>query len=51
MKTKKIGRPFITKLPKTVKITVMLDEEEHERLKKKAKEKGLTLYEYLRRKI
>ena len=50
-KNKKMGRPFITGKPKTVKITVLLDEEEHKILKQKAKENNISMAEYLRKQI
>lgn len=43
-----MGRPFITGKPKTVKITVMLDEEEHRELKCKAKKENKTISQYIR---
>lgn len=47
-KENKKGRPFITGKPKKIKITVMLDEEEHKELKLKANKNNLTISEYLR---
>lgn len=44
----KMGRPFISGKPKTVKITVLLDEEEHKLLKKLANKQNVTMSEYLR---
>lgn len=45
----KMGRPFISGRPKTVKITVLLDKQEHELLQKKAKENNISMAEYLRK--
>lgn len=45
---KVMGRPFITGKPKTIKITVMLDETEHQELKNKAKKSNKTISQYLR---
>lgn len=45
----KMGRPFLTGKPKTVKITVLLDKQEHEFLQKKAKESNVSMAEYLRK--
>lgn len=49
MKNKIMGRPYITGKPKTVKITVLLDEDEHKLLQKKAKEDNVSMAEYLRK--
>lgn len=48
MENEKKGRPFITGKPKNIKITVMLDEEEHKIIKEKAKKNNMTMSEYLR---
>lgn len=47
----RMGRPYITGKPKTVKITVMLDEDEHKDLKQKAKKENKTLSQYIRDKV
>ena len=44
----KMGRPFISGKPKTVKITVLLDDDEHKLLKKLAGKQGITMSEYIR---
>lgn len=46
---KRMGRPFMTGKPKTVKITVLLDNDEHKLLQKKAKEFNISMAEYLRK--
>ncbi len=48
MEDSKMGRPYISGKPKTIKITVMLDEEEHKNLKEKASKNNMTMSEYLR---
>jgi len=45
---KKIGRPFTSGKPKNIKTTVLLDEDEHKELQKKAKENGMGIAEYIR---
>ena len=45
---KKMGRPFISGKPKSIKITVMLDEEEHQEIKVKAEKANKTISQYLR---
>lgn len=45
---KRTGRPFISGKPKTVKITVMFDDEEHRDLKEKADKENKTLSQYIR---
>ena len=51
-KEKKIvGRPPLNRETKTIKITVMLNEKEHQLLQRVAEEKGLSMSEYLRKKI
>lgn len=48
-KETKMGRPFISGNPKKIKITIMLDENEHKEIKLKASKNNLTISEYLRR--
>ncbi|MBO5138690.1 MAG: hypothetical protein J6B89_03510 [Bacilli bacterium] len=48
MKNENMGRPFISGQPKTVKITVMLDNDEHEDLKEKAQRANKTISQYIR---
>lgn len=47
MKEKK-GRPFITGQPKEINLSVRLDKNEHEELKKKAKKNNMGIAEYIR---
>jgi predicted DNA binding CopG/RHH family protein len=48
-KQAKMGRPFLSGNPKKIKITIMLDEKEHQEIKEKASKNDLSISEYLRR--
>lgn len=48
MKKNKMGRPFLSGVPKTIRLTVRLDENEHQELQKKAKKNGMGIAEYIR---
>ena len=48
MNKNKMGRPYISGNPKTIRLTVRLDENEHKELIKKAKTNNMGVAEYIR---
>ncbi len=48
MKENKKGRPYQSGIPKNIRLTLRLDENEHKILQDKAKKNNMNIAEYLR---
>lgn len=45
---KKMGRPLTSEEPRTIRLSLRLDNKEHQELKEKAEKKNMNIAEYIR---